>query len=177
MPRGPMAKHPSVRQRRNTASTSRSIVLSSEILPVPDLPVRRRKDNDGELVEAEWHDQVKVAWADMWQYPIVYEAPPVDRQQHYVYIALLQDFWDRSEAGRPINEVARDIRAYQEVMGIGEKARRHLQITIEQAEDAIARGRRREIKVVESSAEEEYLPSWSDADEDDGSIADAEVVA
>lgn len=177
MPRGPMAKHGSVRQRRNTTSTAREIVLrghDEDLLPVPPLPERVSR-KDGKEIAVQWHDQVKLAWVEMWQYPLIYGAPTVDQHLMLVYVDLLQDFWQRSEAGSSRNEVARDLRSYAELWGIGEKSRRHLQITIQEAEEAIEKGIRQAAKRVESSAEE-YTPEWGDEDEDDGSIADAEVV-
>jgi endo-alpha-1,4-polygalactosaminidase (GH114 family) len=92
-----------------------------------------------------------------------------------VYVDLLQDFWERSEAGRPRHEIARDLRSYAELWGIGEKSRRHLQITIQAANEAMERGVERAAKRVESSAVD-YTPTWTEDDEDDGSIADADVV-
>lgn len=187
MARGPMAKHPSARARTNTHSTAREIVLrhpDDELLPVPPLPERGERDREtGELIPSEWHPQVKLTWVQLWQYPLVYEAPEVDQHLLHVYAALLQSFWERSEAGKPINEVARDLRAYAELWGIGEKARRHLQITIQQAEEALDRGRRMNAKRIDAQVEEltptagAYTPEWGDDDEDDGTIiADAEVV-
>jgi endo-alpha-1,4-polygalactosaminidase (GH114 family) len=111
----------------------------------------------------------------MWQYPLVYEAPAVDQHLMLVYVDLLQDFWERSEAGRPRHEIARDLRSYAELWGIGEKSRRHLQITIQQAEEAIERGVQRAAKRIESSAVD-YAPNWTEDDEDDGSIVEADVV-
>lgn len=178
MPPGPMAKHGSVRQRRNTTSTAREIVIRGDheaLLPVPPLPDRVRKTKDGEIVPACWSDQVTLAWVEMWQYPLVYEAPSVDRHLMLVYVDLLQDFWERSEAGRPRHEIARDLRSYAELWGIGEKSRRHLQITIQAANEAMERGVERAAKRVESSAVD-YTPIWTDADEDDGSISEADVV-
>jgi endo-alpha-1,4-polygalactosaminidase (GH114 family) len=173
-----MAKHGSVRQRRNTTSTAREIVLrghDEELLPVPALPDRVHKTKEGELVPVRWNDQVVLAWAEMWQYPLVYEAPAVDQHLMLVYVDLLQDFWERSEAGRPRHEIARDLRSYAELWGIGEKSRRHLQITIQQAEEAIERGVQRAAKRIESSAVD-YAPNWTEDDEDDGSIVEADVV-
>lgn len=178
MPRGPMAKHGSVRQRRNTTSTAREIVLrgqDEELLEVPPLPERVFRTKEGELVPVQWHDQVKLAWVEMWQYPLIYEAPLVDQHLMLVYIDLLQDFWQRSEAGRARHEIARDLKGYAELWGIGEKSRRHLQITIQAANEALGRGVKQAAKQVESSAVE-YTPAWGPDDEDDGSIVEAEVV-
>jgi hypothetical protein len=200
MPRGPMAKHPSARSRRNgAASTSREIVLrqpGEELLPVPELPARymQVKDDQGQLVrvEQEWHEQTVKAWAEMWQFPLVYQAPQIDHHLLHVYIALVDDFWLKLEAGRAVTEQANQIRAFSEQWGVGEKSRRHLQITIQDAEEAMERGRRQgriqveseQGAVIEGSATE-YLPEWTEDDEDDGSIiaaeddavAEAEVVA
>lgn len=200
MPRGPMAKHPSARRRTNTpATTSREIVLRSPddpLLPVPVLPTRRKTrevevDENGkkvkrrELYEAEWHDSAKIAWTELWQFPLVYNAPEVDQHLLYVYIALVDDFWCKLEAGRPVTEQANQIRAFSEQWGVGEKSRRHLQITIQEAEEAIERGMTQARKRVENQADIEeptptaalYAPEWSEDDEDSDIIAEAEVVA
>lgn len=179
--RGPMAKHASARQRSNTVSTAREIVLRGEheaLLPVPPLP-DRHKIVEGQSVEVQWHRQATTAWAEMWQFPLVYQAPEVDRHLMYVYIALLDAFWRRMDEGRAVTELAKEIRPYSEMWGFGEKARRHLQITIQEAEEAMERGRKREtvqIGVQEPSASA-FTPNWTDQDEDDGSILDAEVVS
>jgi hypothetical protein len=171
-----MAKSPGVRQRRNTTSTAREIVLRGEheaLLPVPPLPdLTYWPKGAKEPVPQAWNDQAKVAWVDLWQYPLVYEAPTADYHLLMVYIRLIQEFWWRSEHGMPINEIARDLRTFAELWGIGEKSRRHLQITIQAANEAMERGVDRAAKRIESSAVE-YTPIWTEADEDDGSIVDA----
>lgn len=195
MAKGPMAKHPSARRRGNApATTAREIVLrqpGEPLRPVPALPQRRRMvdetDDKGKtlkvLREVEWHSQAAVAWAELWQFPLVYQAPDVDSHLLEVYVALIDDFWHKLEAGKAITEQANQIRAFSELWGIGEKSRRHLQITIQEAEEAIERGTRQHAKRVESEAglvllpsSDEHAPSWSDDDEDDGSIINAEIV-
>lgn len=179
-PPGPMAKDVSVRQRRNKTSTAREIVLRGQhedLLPVPSLPERTYWPKGAkEPREVAWHDQVKLAWVEMWQYPLIYEAPTVDQHLMLVYIDLLQDFWERSVAGKPRHEIARDLRSYAELWGIGEKSRRHLQITIQAANEALERGVQQSKKTIVASATD-YEPAWNDSDEDDGSILEAEVVS
>jgi hypothetical protein len=117
-------------------------------------------------------------WAQMWQFPLVYEAPEVDRHLMLVYISLLDQFFYRADKNLPLTELAKELRPYAEMWGFGEKARRHLQITIQEAEEAMERGRKREtvqIGAQEPSASA-FTPNWSEDDEDDGSIMDAEVV-
>lgn len=190
MARGQMAKHPSARARRNNVSTAREIVLrrpDDELLPVPDLPPRMLKFNKDEPAqEVEWHERATVAWAEMWQFPLVYEAPQVDHHLLFVYIALVDDFWRKLEQGRAVTEQANQIRAFSEQWGVGEKSRRHLQITIQEAEEAIERGRKQTARRFDAEATVEpppptaqlYAPTWSEDDEDDGSlIADGEFVS
>lgn len=184
MPRGPLAKHPAARQRRNApASTSREIVLrgpDDERLPAPDLPPRQKgveRDGKWELVEVEWHPNVLSAWEDLWQYPLVAEAPEADHHLFYVYAALLDEFWRRMSGKGNVTELSKEIRAFAEQWGLGEKSRRHLQITIQEAKEAMARGRKMETQRFEQPPTPSgELPSWSDDDEDDGSIVDADVV-
>lgn len=177
-PPGPMAKHPSTRQRRNVASTAREIVLRGdheELLPVPPLP--ERPEVEGKYPRpAEWHPEARVAWAEMWQYPLVYEAPSVDYHLMRLYISIVDSIFYKLDGNYPVTELIKELRPFAEMWGFGEKARRHLQITIQQAEEAMDRGVERAAKRIESSAED-YTPQWNDDDEDDGSlIRDAEVV-
>lgn len=185
MAKGPMAKHPSARRRGNAAaSTAREIVLrqpGDPLRPVPALPERHRVV-DGERLPIAWHPEATKAWAQLWQFPLVYQAPEVDQHLLQVYIGLIDNFWEKLEAGRAITEQANQIRAFSELWGIGEKSRRHLQITIQEAEEAIERGTRQIAKRVEAEQGPAVLPtgvkpSWSDDDEDDGSIIEAEVVS
>jgi hypothetical protein len=180
-----MAKHPAARQRRNApASTSREIVLrgpDDEPLPVPDLPARQKSvevEGKWELVEVDWHPNVLTAWADLWQYPLVAEAPEADRHLFFVYATLLDEFWRRSASPKSnITELSKEIRAFAEQWGLGEKSRRHLQITIQEAKEAMARGRKLETQRFEqppAPTSGVYTPQWSDDDED---VADAEVVS
>jgi hypothetical protein len=151
--------------------------------PVPTLPERYRVI-DGERVRIEWHPQAQVAWAELWQFPLVYQAPEVDHHLLHVYVALIDNFWEKLEAGRAVTEQANQIRVFSEQWGIGEKSRRHLQITIQEAEEAIERGTRQFAKRIDAEqgpvalpTAAEFKPSWSDDDEDDGSIIEAEVVS
>ncbi|MGZ4530818.1 MAG: phage terminase small subunit [Mycobacteriaceae bacterium] len=181
MARGPMAKHPDARQRRNApVSTAREIVLRNPedgLLPAPPLP-ERTTVVDGVEMELDYHVQAKVAWVELWQYPLVYQAPEVDKHLLYVYVNLLDQFHRRVAQGKAVTELAKEIRAFSELWGVGEKSRRHLQITIQEAEEAIERGRKAQIKRVEPVAPsaEAFTPSWSDDDEDHGDFVDAEVV-
>jgi hypothetical protein len=183
-----MAKHPSARRRTNApASTAREIVLRSPdepLRPVPELPPRNLSPAKGEPAEeVEWHDRAKIAWTELWQFPLVYQAPEVDHHLLFIYIALIDDFWRKLEHGRPVTEQANQIRAFSEQWGVGEKSRRHLQITIQEAEEAIERGMTQQRKRVESQVLEDpkptaelYTPTWNDDDEDSDLVADAEVV-
>jgi len=177
-PPGPMAKHPSTRQRRNKASTAREIVLRGAheaLLPVPALP--ERPEVEGKYGRpAEWHSDTIVAWVEMWQYPLIYTAPSVDRHLMLIYIRLVDAFNYRADKNEPLTELAKEIRPYAEMWGFGEKGRRHLQIDIQQAEEALEKGRRAQVRRVDSSATE-FAPIWNEEDEDDGSIMDAEVVS
>lgn len=182
MPRGPMAKHPSARRRTNApATTAREIVLRSPdepLLPVPPLPPRRKTlERGADPVEVEWHDSAKIAWVELWQFPLVYQAPTVDHHLLYVYIAAIDEFWSRLEAGRSVTELMNQIKLLSEQWGVGEKARRHLQITIAEAEEAMRQGAKRQPVNAEIQApvptQLTYTPDWADDDED---IAEAEVV-
>jgi len=176
-----MAKHPSARQRTNTVSTAREIVLRSaddELLPVPALPLRT--EVEGKYGRpAEWHPQTVVTWAQMWQFPLVYQAPEVDRHLMLVYISMLDQFFYRADKNLPLTELAKELRPYAEQWGIGEKSRRHLQITIQEAEEAMERGRKANPTRIEAQIPSAgaFTPNWTDQDEDDGSIIEAEVVS
>jgi hypothetical protein len=133
----------------------------------------------GERVETEWHPEATKAWAEWWQFPLVYQAPEVDHHLLVIYLGLVDNYWHKLEAGKAITEQAAQIRSFSEQWGIGEKSRRHLQITIQEAEEAIERGARMQPKRVEAQEPTAalYTPNWTEDDEDDGSIIDADVVS
>jgi hypothetical protein len=177
-PPGPMAKHPSTRQRRNVTSTAREIVLRGDheaLLPVPPLPAHPEVTGKNAR-PAEWHPDALVAWAEMWQYPLVYQAPAVDHHLIRLYIRIYDAVLYKLDRGESVTELIKEIRPMAEMWGFGEKSRRHLQITTVQAEEAMDRGVQRAAKRVDASAVD-YTPQWTQDDEDDGSIADADVVA
>lgn len=192
--RGPMAKHPSARRRTNApASTAREIVLrgaDEPLLPVPPLPTRNipQRNEQGNLVKgpdgntltiaADWHEQAVIAWAQMWQFPLWYQAPEVDRHFQVLYIATLDQTWRNMESGKPFTELLNQLRMMSEQWGIGEKARRGLQITIQMAEEAMSRGFKHQPTQVPSQTPSTtaYTPEWGDDDEDSATV-DAEVVS
>lgn len=152
MARGPMAKHASARARGNKTSTATTLAtVDKHTLTLPPMPARNARV-DGELVRQEWHDEAKLAWANIWSSPMVAEYLDADLPLIHVYVGLVQDVWDRQEAGRSFTEAAAELRQYASIFGIGPDARRRLQWTVEEAEAAMDRGRKRHLQAVESVA-------------------------
>ena len=164
-------------------STAREIVLRDAdlpLLPVPALPERPEvvSPDIWRARPADYHPETDTAWVEMWQYQLVREAPSVDHHLMLVYIALLDQIFYRSDKGGSITELAKEARTYAEMWGFGEKGRRHLQITIQDAEEAMERGRKAQTVqfTTETPSAVELGPKWSEDDEDDGSIIEADVV-
>lgn len=178
MAKGPMAKHPSARARRNKTATSTTLVhVDREDIVLPTMPVRRREvktDEGKQLLEVEWHGQAKLAWAEIWSSPMVAEYLDADLPLIHAYVGLVQDVWERMESGRSFTEAAAELRQYAAIFGIGPDARRRLQWTIEEAEAAMARGDKRR-RDTEQPVPIDASAAW-DAIDDSEDIVEAEVV-
>lgn len=132
---GPPPKDAAIRQRQNK-STTRAVLT--------DEPVRRRrapalpKRLTEEGTEREWHEMTRRWWRDVWHSPMAAEYLEADTHGLYRLAELVDAFWIEPRAG-----LAAEIRLQQQCFGLSPLDRRRLEWTVEQAEGAKERGRRR----------------------------------
>lgn len=121
-------KDPSVRARRNKASTAAT-------LPTAGLPKRNRPElppsRDWLPMTVEW-------WDDLWASPMASEFHDSDRHGLFILAALVDAFWTE-----PTKELAGEIRLQRQSFGLTPYDRRRLEWTIESADEAKDRGRQR----------------------------------
>ena len=121
-------KDPSVRARRNKASTAAT--LSTSGVPKrerPALPESR-----------EWLPMTQEWWDDLWASPMAAEFHESDRHGLFILAALVDQFWTM-----PSKDLAGEIRLQRQAFGLTPYDRRRLEWTIESADEAKDRGRQR----------------------------------
>ena len=165
---GPPAKHHSVRSRSSKnrpASTRRTLQANTDKLgelmdlSVPELkdrlreqrlPVGGRKADlarrlaykDLPSIPGSWHPMVQQFWDDIWRSPMSPEWDESDVHNAYLLAYAYQDFWTASgPTGRQM--AMSEIRLQRRALGLDPASRRSLEWTIEQADEAKARGRKR----------------------------------
>jgi hypothetical protein len=131
---GPAPKDPKLRQRRNTAVSAVTIVDEKPLADIPELPRRRRK----------WRPETVVWWNDIWHSPMCGEYIKSDIHQLYILADLIDQYWRQSATKEgPSATLATEIRLQRQCFGMTPIDRRRLEWTVEKAEDANAKGRRR----------------------------------
>lgn len=129
----PAKKHPSVRARRNRASTA-AVLTDGRTVIRPDLP----ECEDG------WHPQTVEWWNDLWAAPMAAEYHESDKHALFLLAVLIDQFWNQ-----PSQRLAAEIRQQRQAFGLTPYDRRRLEWTIETTEEAKDRGKaRREAKPV-----------------------------
>ena len=133
-------KDPSVRARRNKASTAAKLTES----PVaekdrPELPAGR-----------DWHPLTLSWWADLWASPMAGEYHESDRHGLFILAALVDAFW-----AEPSQSLAAEIRLQRQAFGLTPYDRRRLEWTIESAEESKDRGRQRRARTAPPIAAED----------------------
>lgn len=83
--RGPAPKDPSLRQRRNKASTRATLHVAETWKRAPSLPKR----TDGQ----DWHSLTKAFWHDIWHSPMAKEYLRADVHGLYRVAMLVDRFW------------------------------------------------------------------------------------
>lgn len=136
---GPAPKDPSLRARRNKASTKATLVANPNIT-VPDLP--------GD----EWHAATRLWWLDLWRSPMAPEYDESDLHGLFMLAALVNDFWS-AETARERAALSSEIRLQRACFGLTPIDRRRLQWEIEKAEAAEEKGRKRRAKTIEATVE------------------------
>lgn len=124
-------KHPSARRRRNVASTASTLSRDHD-LEAPVLPER----------DQGWHDMTREWWGDIWSSPMSPEWDESDVHGVFVLAAIYDDIW-RGETTRDRKEAAGEFRLQRKDFGLTPYDRRRLEWTIEQADEAQAKGRKR----------------------------------
>lgn len=119
-------KDPSVRARRNRASTSATLTTDPAV-ERPDLPASR-----------DWLPETVEWWDDLWASPMAGEFHPSDRHALFILAALVDRFWLE-----PDQKLAGEIRLQRQAFGLTPYDRRRLEWTIESADEAKDRGRQR----------------------------------
>lgn len=111
MPRLP--KPPELRQRTNRASTAAVLPPKPEA-KVPPLPNRTA---DGQA----WRARTKAWWREIWSSPMATQWLDADREQLYMALELVEQFWRKPSAG-----ILRELRAVLAAFGLDPIARRRL---------------------------------------------------
>ena len=124
-------KDPSVRARRNTASTAAVLPADAKAAAVPDLPGGVR-----------WHANTRAFWHDVWSSPMSSEYLDSDVHALVVIAVLVNSFWNARTAGAR-RQLAAEIRLQRAAFGLTPYDRRRLEWTIEAADEAKARGQQR----------------------------------
>ena len=121
---GPLPKDPAIRQRRNKSATR--ALLRADTLP------RRQAPHLPALPEGEeWHTMARKFWAAVWSSPMRYEYMRADEPALFRLVALVNTFWQSGSLA-----VAKEIRLLEREFGLTPLARRRLEWTVAQAEEA-----------------------------------------
>lgn len=134
-------KDPSVRARRNQASTKAKLTRSADV-EIPDLPER----------PAGWHPLTVEWWADIWSSPMSPEWDASDVHNVYIAAAIYDDMWT-AETAKERKEAAAEYRLQRVDLGLSPYSRRRLEWTIESAEESKDRGRQRRERQPKSTPE------------------------
>lgn len=137
--RGPPPKDPSLRQRRNKATTRARLPAESVAKKgkVPGLP--RRAPRTG-----AWHPRVKAWWNAVWRSPMATEFLEADRQRLELIAELRQQFHRAIETdGKGLATLASEIRQQEVSFGLTPMDRRRLEWEVDRGEAATARTQER----------------------------------
>ena len=135
---GPAPKDPTIRARRNKATTGAKLA-PAEAAERVELPERR--DEDGQLIE--WHPMALEFWEEVWDSPMAGEYLDADIPGLFILAGLTDAWWKGFDQGRTGKELAAEIRLQRIDYGLTPIARRRLQWEVERTEDARERGRKR----------------------------------
>lgn len=122
-------KHASARQRPHRAATASTLTAGHDLV-APELPDR------------EWHELTRQWWADIWASPMSPEWDSSDLHGVFVLAAVYDDIWT-GESAKDRQNAAGEYRLQRKDFGLTPYDRRRLEWTIEQADEAKAKGRKR----------------------------------
>jgi hypothetical protein len=126
-------KHPATRARRNVKST-RAVLHADPDRKVPHLPAHPN---------GAWHPQALVYWRQLWKSPMAQEYDPATDLHGLYMLVLCYDDFLTAETPTQRQKAAVEVRLQGVRYGITPFDRRRLEWTIEQAEEAQDRGRKR----------------------------------
>lgn len=124
-------KDPSVRARRNQASTRAKLTRSADV-EIPELPER----------DAGWHKLTRDWWRDIWSSPMSPEWDDSDVHNVLIAAAIFDDMWT-AETAKERKDAAAEYRLQRVDLGLSPYSRRRLEWTIESADEAKERGQQR----------------------------------
>lgn len=126
---GPLPKDPAIRQRRNKAST-RAVVAASPaaLVEYPALPEKG----------AAWHPLAVRWWDDIWSSPHHQEFLRADTGALFRLANLVDDYWKTGAL-----KYAAEIRLLEREFGLTPLARRRLEWTVVQTEEAATKRERK----------------------------------
>lgn len=140
---GRLPKHPSARRGHQIAPSATVLYPPDPAdVRVPPLPVRP----DG------WSPMTKAWWKEIWASPMAAEYEESDMHGLWVLAACVDDFWT-AETAHARQEASREIRLQGYRFGISPMDRRRLQWTIENSEEAKAKGAQRRQRAAEGAQE------------------------
>jgi hypothetical protein len=122
-------KDPSVRARRNVATTASKLTAGAR--DVPDMPA-------GPI----WHSETVRWWNDVWSSPMSPEWDESDEHNVILCALLYNDIW-LAETAKERKDAAGEFRLQRRDLGLTPYDRRRLEWTIESADEARDRGRQR----------------------------------
>jgi hypothetical protein len=169
-----IAKHDSVRARRNKASTATELVVRDpDTVEIPEMPPHYKMvkgtDEDGNKIETrveqEWHPEAVAVWNEAWASPMADEFLPGDYAGIRRLAVLEHQFWETFERGATtgLAMMADALARISKRYGLDPAARRSLQWTVAQTAESVAR----------TANMRRPVDAEADAEED---IPDAEVV-
>jgi hypothetical protein len=110
---------------------------------IPDMPAHPpRYDGEGYAVEVDWHPQTEAWWNDVWTSPMAGEWDHSDLHNVFVVALLYDDIWTATTP-KERKEALSEYRLQRADLGLSPYSRRRLEWTIETAEDAKDRGKKR----------------------------------
>lgn len=139
-------KDPSVKAGRAKASTRSTLrPLQPGQVEIPELP--------DPPAGQSWHPQVRVFWETVWTSPMAAEYVDADLRGLYMLAMLEQVVWT-TESATMRQSAMGEIRLARKDYGLTPYDRRRLEWTIEQTEDAQARGETRRARTATPSPAE-----------------------
>lgn len=118
--KGPPPKDPTLRQRRNRATTAATLPAEGHRRRVPPLPKHRKR----------WHAMTVAWWRDVWRSPMATEFAKADTHQLFVVAELLERFWRKPNAA-----LAKEVRLAAQAFGLNPLDRRRLQWELPREEE------------------------------------------